>query len=309
MNLFKKEKELLTKYANLVIRLLGLVVMLSLGTAVFLITKPSNIITPKEAKDFAKTSVTITNLVGTSGGTGSIMRSGLGGSIILTNKHVCALVKNGAKVNTNDGDSDLVLSYKEYKRHDLCLVKVLRNFGVNTKLASEKPEKYTPATISGHPSLLPHVVSKGNFSGEVIVSIITEKQSCTPADFLPNSPDLAYCAMFGFKPVIMMFNSQLVTGLIMPGSSGSAVYNEKGELTAVVFAGQEGLSFALAVPYAYVRDFLNAELGRDDGYKFANYSSKTSSAKDEVQINRIIRNERDVMEVLKQHYDRIKKNK
>jgi len=308
MNIFKKETELLNKYANAIIRVLGATALLSLGTAAFLLSKPSNVLTPKEAKDFAKTSVKITNLAGTNGGTGSIMRSGANGSVILTNRHVCNIVKNGAVVTTNNGDSDLVLSYKMYKNHDLCLVKVLKNFGVNTKLASEKPEKYTAATISGHPNLLPHVVSKGNFSGEIVITLMTQQEPCVKDDFTPKNPNLGYCIMFGFKPVIMMFNSQLVTGLIMPGSSGSAVYNDDGELTAVVFAGQEGLSFALAVPYAYVRDFLNSELGRAEGYVFANYSSNSATNEDR-QIYKIIRNEADIMEVLKRHYDRIKKNK
>jgi V8-like Glu-specific endopeptidase len=42
----------------------------------------------------------------------------------------------------------------------------------------------------------------------------------------------------GGIPDIMQYDSTLVTATIMPGSSGSGVYNENKELAGVVFAGR-----------------------------------------------------------------------
>ena len=46
----------------------------------------------------------------------------------------------------------------------------------------------------------------------------------------------------------------------MPGSSGSAIYNEKGEISALVFAGQGDLGYAFAVPVEYIYAFLGTEI-------------------------------------------------
>jgi hypothetical protein len=73
--------------------------------------------------------------------------------------------------------------------------------------------------------------------------------------------DLGFiCFFFGGLPQIRTYEAVLVTATIMPGSSGSAIYNSSKELSAVVFAGSGDIGYAFAVPYEYVRNFLNEEV-------------------------------------------------
>jgi len=52
----------------------------------------------------------------------------------------------------------------------------------------------------------------------------------------------------------------LVTATIMPGSSGSGVFNEDMELSGLAFAGSGDLGYAWTVPYEDMMYFLNKEL-------------------------------------------------
>lgn len=211
---------------------------------------------PKQAKEYAKTSVIITDANGNSGGSGVILRSNAVSSEILTNKHVCALAVNGGRV-IKDDHIYLVDAIKKYPYHDLCLVRVQSGLKVNTKVSLLPPASFSDAFISGHPNLLPHVLTTGNFSGYQIINLITGLKKCdenTPAAYA------MYCAFFGGIPIIESFQSQLVTGTILPGSSGSGVFNEYGEISGLVFAGQgQGLGYAFIVPHEYVVDFLEIE--------------------------------------------------
>jgi S1-C subfamily serine protease len=243
--------DFINKYSNKIVGALAAVIVIS---AVYLFTVYQSVIsTPLSVEEFARTSVKITNLAQNSGGSGSVYRSTVAGSYILTNQHVCEIVKRGGFV-LYGGSSHLVQSYQVYNKHDLCLVKISSDLGVNTKIADEMPRTYARAHISGHPALLPHVLTEGNFSGTDIISVIIGVKRCTgdePPSMIP------YCIFMGGIPIVRKYESQLVTGTILPGSSGSAVFNSSGEISGVVFAGRSReLSYAFIVPYSYVRDFL-----------------------------------------------------
>jgi hypothetical protein len=45
----------------------------------------------------------------------------------------------------------------------------------------------------------------------------------------------------------------------MPGSSGSAVFNDRGEIAGLVFAGRGELGYAFSVPQAFIYSFVNDE--------------------------------------------------
>jgi hypothetical protein len=108
--------------------------------------------------------------------------------------------------------------------------------------------------VAGHPALLPTMVTHGHFANHMQVQLIVDKEKCTGEE---EDQDAFFCSIFGFKPIIADFEAQPITATIMAGSSGSGVFNDKGEVSGLVFAGSEGLSYGFIVPYAYVKDFLS----------------------------------------------------
>lgn len=208
--------------------------------------------------------VKVTNITGNSGGSGTILMSSKdNGSQILTNSHVCEVLKGGGKITTSNGESHLVKSYLQDTDHDLCLVRVAKNLKINTKLSNLIPEKLNSVTISGHPQLLPTIQTKGHISDNTTIQVFTGIKPCTDDEFV--QPDLTImCILFGGLPVFRTYEATVISSLIMPGSSGSGVYDEYGNLTAVAFAGSQGLSFAFTVPYSYVISFINRVKDKPD---------------------------------------------
>lgn len=207
-------------------------------------------------KQITDATVMITRLNG-GGGSGVVIENSPTESVILTNNHVCQAVERGGYVTTTTGKKALVFAYAPAFTHDLCLIWVNTDLDVSSSLAAKSPKLYTEATISGHPNLLPNVVSKGHFSGTKVIQVLTGFKPCTD-EMKESSPDMAgICQFFGGFPIVKMYEAQLVTAMIMAGSSGSAVYNSKGEISGLVFAGSDGLSYAYTVPYEYVKGFVD----------------------------------------------------
>lgn len=227
---------------------------------------------PHSAEQYAETSVKITNMAENSGGSGVILRSDPSESTILTNRHVCKLVEHGGLVIQED-HKYLVAGYKESRQHDLCEIKVNADLHVNTKVAEEAPRKYSKAHISGHPALLPNTVTHGNFSGRMNVNVMVGMRKCTEKDLddAKEKGDLGkalMCLLAGGLPQFETFDAQLVTATILPGSSGSAVFDDNGEIAGLVFAsGSRELAYAIIVPQEYVYSFTSAEAPQMDWSK------------------------------------------
>ena len=229
---------------------IGLVAVLGLIVAIHSIFPPN---------DITASSVMITNVAKSSGGTGIIISSSETSSIVLTNSHVCRVVENGGLV-TGQAGSFLVATYKHSQSHDLCLITVDGNLKHHTDVASRAPVSfYESAMISGHPALMPNVVTSGHFSGRMIVQVMKGLTPCTEEQ--KSDPNMGLlCMLVGGIPDVVQYDSTLVTATIMPGSSGSGVYNENKELSGVVFAGNGGgIGYALTVPYESMVNFLNIE--------------------------------------------------
>lgn len=207
---------------------------------------------PQNIKEYAKTSAMITLDNKTSGGSGVILRSTAASSWVLTNKHVCQLIQNGGLVITDQGEYP-VHSFKVYTQHDLCLVQVLVNLHTNNNLAEKPPVIYSPALVAGHPALLPTMITKGHFANHIRIALMIGTSAC---DGTEEGDDADMCAFMGQKPITQIYEAQPITATIMPGSSGSGVFNSKGEISGLVFAGSAGLSYGFIVPYEYVKDFL-----------------------------------------------------
>lgn len=233
--------------AVLTVAAVGLGIGLTIG-----MTNKTQSNSPTNNSEYARTSVKITLTSGRSGGSGVILKSSNSTSQVLTNLHICDLIQNGGVVTYGD-NSYPVATYKVYPKSDLCLITVQTNLGVNTNVASSAPDLYSPITVVGHPALLPTAITTGHFSGRMVIQLMVDLESC---DGTETNETAMMCMFMGGKPVLRSFDSQFTTALIMPGSSGSGVFNERGELSGLVFAGQGDLGFGFIVPFEYVRDFL-----------------------------------------------------
>lgn len=189
-----------------------------------------------------------------SGGSGAIIKSTSTQSIVLTNSHVCQVVENGGYVTQNNVPHR-VHSYKKFPGHDLCLVRVKKNLGVNTPISPTMPNINDSSIVSGHPNLLPNVINSGHFSDQMKIRVVTDFAPCFEEEMLTSFE----CAFFGNKAVFTTYDSQLITNLIQAGNSGSAVYNLRGQISGVVFAGSGDISYGFIVPHMYVTYFLLTE--------------------------------------------------
>ncbi len=229
---------------------------------------------PQTVEEFAETSVMVVNMAETGGGSGTILESHQDHSVILTNRHVCNVIKNGGFI-ISEKSKYLITGYKLYRKHDLCQVRVNANLGVNVKVAESAPKKYSKAYISGHPSLYPFVLTEGHFSGSMDIKIAIESKKCAKEDYKDPKKALP-CLFEGEYPVYEDLEAQLVTATISPGSSGSGVFNSYGELSGVAFASNNRLlAYALIVPHQYVKDFV--ELAKSMDWTIPNPFSRSDS--------------------------------
>lgn len=213
----------------------------------------SETLRPKTVKDFQRSSVRILNIQENSGGTGSIFRSSSKGSEILTNKHVCRLVEQGGIVE-QEGRKYLVTHYKKFPKHDLCLIKIKQNLGISLVLAANMAKQSSVTKVSGHPNLLPHILTSGHLSGNMNIKLLTGLKKCTDVDKINR---MVECIFFGGIPIIDVLNANVVSNLIKAGSSGSAIFNEDGEIVGLVFAGSgRNFSYGFIVPQEYVSFFI-----------------------------------------------------
>jgi S1-C subfamily serine protease len=200
--------------------------------------------------------VKLTNIKETTGGSGVILRSGVTTSVILTNAHVCELFVDGGVVTTTANTKHLIHSLKISESHDLCLVKVRADLEVNTKVSKFPPAVGDEAYVSGHPTLLPQILQKGEFFDSLMIELLVDLRKCTKAETEQNP---FMCILFGF-PIIKTYEAQLVSTMVEGGSSGSGVFDTWGQVVGVVFAKRgSGYSPAFAVPYTYVRHFVTKE--------------------------------------------------
>lgn len=233
---------------------MGLAVLATILPVLIIVTM---FLTMGSTKHPSEYSVKITNFRGSSGGSGVMLSYGEDGSVVLTNKHVCGvLLEEGGQVISPSGFGHAAVGIIQDNQHDLCLVKVAANLGSAISIAEKDPEDYEKALITGHPQLLPNLLSEGQFGGRLIIGVVTKMKDGT-RDNVKNEGDAMSCILMGGIPEIKQFESRVVSSLIMPGSSGSPVLNSKGELAGLVFAGNaQGLSYAFTVPLEAIKSFL-----------------------------------------------------
>jgi hypothetical protein len=86
------------------------------------------------------------------------------------------------------------------------------------------------------------------------IQLVAGIKPCTKEDL---KTDALTCMFLGGMPVIITMDAQLVSNLIKPGNSGSAVFNGEGEIVGVVFAGAgRDFSYGYIVPQIYLLYFI-----------------------------------------------------
>lgn len=261
MSFLEKVKNRLNSLVAFVERVLGLGVKLLIGVGVVGIALLAIILASKlEKPNITSPTVMITNLKGNSGGSGVVISKSQRQSQVLTNAHVCEILETGGIVTTTGGDSHTVSEYKVSEQHDLCLITVNADLKFVAPVARRSPKMYEEATISGHPKLLPNVVATGHFSGNKVINVLVKWRECTEEDFEDDETALACLFFDGKLPIVRSYETVLVTAMIMPGSSGSAVYNSDLEISGLVFAGSGEMSYAYIVPLEFIQNFLEKEV-------------------------------------------------
>jgi S1-C subfamily serine protease len=211
---------------------------------------------PSSVAEYASTVVMILNKEETGGGTGVIYHSTAKHSFVLTNNHICNAVQHGGVVLKNEARY-MVRGYKPSAVHDLCMLYVDGDLGVDTEIANTAPDLYSKATVVGFPHLAPETVVQGHFSKEHIISIQTGSRPCTDEEV----EQLGLQCLFGGFPIVHKYEAQFVSATILPGNSGSPVYNDDGEIAGMVFASDSReLAYAEIVPQEYVKNFVQEEL-------------------------------------------------
>lgn len=214
---------------------------------------------PKTPTDLQSVTVMITDPGKNGGGTGVIFRSGITQSLILTNSHVCDGLETGGLVTTSTGEYPIE-QFKRSKVHDICMVQVVANLKYQTILAENPATFGEKLRVSGHPYLLPAVTTEGFSSKNLDVTLLIGVEKCTEKEF-EDHPFL--CGWFGGMPILKTYNAQNTSLMIAPGNSGSGVFNEKGQLVGLVFAGVgRGLSPGLIVPGQYINLFVKEEFNK-----------------------------------------------
>lgn len=225
--------------------------LLTLPTVTFASVK-----VPKTPLSLSEVTVMISDKSKKSGGSGVIFRSGESSSLILTNSHVCEGFERGGVVTASTGEY-AIERFKRSKEHDICMVQVIANLGVSTRLADKSPSFGDEIRISGHPNLLPVMTTVGHSSKNLEITMLVGQEKCSDEE-VESNPFL--CIFFGGMPVIKNYTAMSSSVMIAPGNSGSGVFNSRGEIVGLAFAGVgRGISHGLIVPLDHIRRFTSVE--------------------------------------------------
>lgn len=164
------------------------------------------------------------------GGTGFVVDIGNNKKVVATNHHVCTI--ENAYIRTELLEIYPVHILKEDPVNDLCLL------SYNGKVAglSVSPSdlnKGRPVYVVGHPALLDLTLSYGSIISKQIVPIMVGRVES--AEQCGNG-EKAINLLFYFV-CIKEVDAVMTSAQIQPGSSGSPVVNDIGQVIGVIFAG------------------------------------------------------------------------
>lgn len=188
--------------------------------------------------------VSVTNMAGTSGGTGFTMTTKSGKLVIVTNHHVC------------ERYTEMMLNYvvlaKVIERdfeHDLCLLD--GHYGLPLEIGQE-PRVYDDLYVVGHPYLNPKTPTQGNFLGEFVVPVGMMRG---PLEGCPEGTVRA--EGFFFIVCIKYYQLGQTTVPTHPGNSGSPIVNNEAQLVGIINSGDTRTHNGGFVPVRHLRPLLD----------------------------------------------------
>ena len=202
--------------------------------------------------------VKVTNVEGTSGGTGSHVKTPQGKTYILTNDHVCEIQKDGYVYISGPGIRPIPRRIVERSRNtDLCLIEGVPGVEGLT-IAGSELEIGQQIDIVGHPRLMPLTVTSGEINGKMEVDVMDHvMESADDKCDLPKNRQMDVPFMLWMVHVcVIHIPAYTSTVTILPGNSGSPAVDFWGRVIGVAFAGDSEVHWGLLVTLGDVHDFL-----------------------------------------------------
>jgi len=231
----------------------GVIVVLIASTLMFLAAMPLDV------EKLSRQGVFLTRS-GRSGGTSFVVKAG-DKNVLLTNQHICRHSTDGTlaleQVRPEGEPLTAVVNIQEMSiEYDLCVATAPPN--VNPLTLDNYTVTYPlRGVVWGHPKLGPLTRSEGVIVGEEVIQMMTgfgaSEAECAgdlfDPGFPPFFPGVCYRRHLSAESTIK----------IQPGNSGSPVFNDRGYVVGVVFAGQTATGNASIIPLKSIKTFLGVE--------------------------------------------------
>ena len=191
---------------------------------------------------------------GNHGGTGFLAKMPSGRTLMVSNRHVCEVAENGliaAHYPDNPSRSTVIKVIESSSVTDLCLLEGIPGIEGMPVAKFYNPKKRI--AVVGHPRLQPATFTEGYaYSRETVKAM--EPVSAKECKQKIESID----TLFGPIPVcVEELEAWKSTVVILPGSSGSPVFNAEAEIVGVMFAGEEETHWGIFVPIEDLKAFIS----------------------------------------------------